>query len=66
MVDGIRYFSMFTGVGGFELGIRDKAECVGFSEINKYSSQLLAKRFPDVTNYGDATKHSHYKTSTYP
>lgn len=85
----IRYFSMFTGVGGFELGINsnnnqcsaEKLEngqggdrhtekqgkmlctsnkptfsCVGFSEIDKYANQLLANKFPEVRNYGDATK----------
>ena len=116
----IRYFSMFTGVGGFELGLERASnlrfiksdntersgECdnikneffkrkqldsksfpkikqdrerwnrtseeqgallrigqkptlftpIGFSEIDKYASELLSKRFPDVTNYGDATK----------
>jgi DNA (cytosine-5)-methyltransferase 1 len=57
MNDGkIRYFSMFTGVGGFELGLEDKGECVGFSEIDKYCSELLSKRFPRITNFGDATK----------
>jgi len=80
----IRYFSMFTGVGGFELGLqrnwtsyqkdcRSKQDillrgkstsdkkynsftCIGFSEIDKYSNQLLAKRFPDIPNFGDCTK----------
>jgi len=52
----MRYFSMFTGVGGFELGIGDKAECIGFSEIDKYASQLLKQRFPNIPNFGDATK----------
>jgi DNA (cytosine-5)-methyltransferase 1 len=52
----IRYFSMFTGVGGFELGIGDKAECIGFSEIDKYACELLKKRFPDTPNFGDCTK----------
>lgn len=85
----IRYFSMFTGVGGFELGIeraysnqqssrkfqdeqrRDRnineegrnvlsttstPLCIGFSEIDKYANQLLAKRFPDIPNFGDCTK----------
>ena len=47
---------MFTGVGGFELGIGNKTKCVGFSEIDKYASQLLANKFPDIKNYGDATK----------
>jgi DNA (cytosine-5)-methyltransferase 1 len=77
----IRYFSMFTGVGGFELGLQgDKCsqsesrrseedilsgrnslpsktfKCVGFSEIDKYANQLLANKFPEIKNYGDATK----------
>ena len=86
----IRYFSMFTGVGGFELGIEsanndkfntesqnnneriesdtstsdgerrrtcsDGFECIGFSEIDKYANQLLAKRFPNIPNFGDCTK----------
>ena len=52
----IRYFSMFTGVGGFELGIGDKAECIGFSEIDKYANELTSKKFPNITNFGDCTK----------
>jgi len=100
----IKYFSMFTGVGGFELGIENSSsnkgktrspqciqskgdssnckgnaresnkdntkrhynernktssityECVGFSEIDKYANQLLAKRFPNIPNFGDCTK----------
>ena len=30
--------------------------CVGFSEIDKYASQLLKQRFPNIPNFGDATK----------
>ncbi len=125
MPNEIRYFSMFTGVGGFELGLkrandlskgegvqqgrheedsssfkqellaseqsfsRKKANdnstcrkseqnedtrhksnikevepfrqcatftCVGMSEFDKYSSQVLARRFPDIKNWGDCTK----------
>lgn len=52
----MKYFSMFTGVGGFELGIADKAQCIGFSEINKYASELLKNKFPKIKNYGDSTK----------
>ena len=33
-----------------------KFRCIGCSENNKYASELLAKRFPDVINYGDCTK----------
>ena len=80
MQNEIRYFSMFTGVGGFEVGLERandlsktkrnesrrnektspsiKSEllapkqftCVGQSEIDKYSSQVLRNRFPNIKN----------------
>ena len=56
MENEIKYFSMFTGVGGFELGIGKLAKCIGFSEIDKYTNELLKKKFPKIKNYGDATK----------
>ena len=78
---------MFTGVGGFELGLQDKKNlqsrtrstshlfnrgnrsnnegdarknnknfrCVGFSEIDKYSNELLKQKFPEVKNYSKKT-----------
>jgi len=46
---------MFTGVGGFELGLQG-ATCVGMSEIDKYANELLSKRFLGIKNYGDCTK----------
>ncbi len=40
----IKYFSTFSGIGGFELGIENAAtelnittECVGFSEVDKFA-----------------------------
>lgn len=59
MERNIRFFSTFSGVGGFELGIQAAipgAECVGFSEINPHSSNVLRYRFKGVKNYGDITK----------
>lgn len=55
----IRYFSMFSGIGGFEVGIHSvlpNAECVGFSEINKYAISIYQYHFPEHKNYGDATR----------
>ena len=56
----MKYFSMFTGVGGFEIGIKRATEgrwdCIGLSETDRYASELLAKRFPGIKNYGDARK----------
>ena len=52
----MRYFSTFTGVGGFDLGMPSDWECVGMSEINKYANMVLRYRFKDVKNYGDIEK----------
>ena len=34
---------------------------VGFSEIEKFPSQVLAHRFPSVRNYGDMTKYKEWE-----
>lgn len=55
----MKYFSMFSGVGGFELGIQKSipnTECVGYSEIDKYAISIYKKHFKNHKNYGDATK----------
>jgi len=55
----IKYFSMFSGIGGFECGI-EKAdtetsfECVGYSEIDNYAVKIYEKHYPNHINYGDA------------
>ena len=83
----MKYFSLFSGIGGFELGIqrslynksirfevegkidlpqdmsninesgirRPKATCVGFSEIDKYATQIYKKHF-NHKEYGDVSK----------
>jgi DNA (cytosine-5)-methyltransferase 1 len=60
-VKTIRYFSMFSGIGGFELGIEQAAqelgltaECVGYSEIDKHAIKTYEEHF-NHDNYGDAT-----------
>lgn len=55
----MKYFSTFTGIGGFEVGIDavdPNAEHVGYSEIDKYASSVFERHYPNVTNYGDITK----------
>lgn len=54
----VRYFSTFSGIGGFELGIGEHGTCVGFSEIDKYAEQIYKHHFPNHTNYGDITRIS--------
>ena len=34
---------------------------VGFSEIEKFPSQVLAHHYPEVTNFGDMTKYKEWK-----
>jgi site-specific DNA-cytosine methylase len=54
----LKYFSMFSGIGGFDLALnRQGHQCVGYSEINEYSIKTYKKNFgEEVKNYGDATK----------
>jgi len=59
----MKYFSLFSGIGGFELGIGSRGECVGYSEVDKYAIQIYEKNFPNHKNYGDITK---IKPSTLP
>lgn len=58
----VRYFSMFAGIGGFELGIEQAAEqlgltteCVGYSEIDQAAIRTYEEHF-NHDNYGDATR----------
>lgn len=64
----MKYLSLFAGIGGFEVGIqnskyKDKLECIGYAEIDKYADQIYRTRFPEHTAYGDVTK---LKTSDLP
>lgn len=58
----LRYFSMFSGIGGFEIGIEKAArahgvpvECVGYSEIEKNAIKVYERHWPEHVNFGDAT-----------
>jgi len=52
---------MFSGIGGFELGIQRSSTntegftCIGFSEIDKYAIQIYKKHF-NHKEYGDVSK----------
>jgi len=53
-----RVFSMFTGIGGFEMGLLmsgKQVRLVGFSEVDKYAIEIFEKQFKGVNNYGNAT-----------
>jgi len=58
----MKYISLFSGIGGFELGIHQASEkmgieleCVFSSEIDKYARQIYEKNF-GVEPYGDITR----------
>lgn len=59
MTKPIKYFSMFSGIGGFEVGIQNSKyefECVGFCEVDKYAISIYKRHFPTHRNFGDVTK----------
>ena len=83
----MKYFSLFTGIGGFEYGFEQANKsrlqvaepsrkecdilrsgdnedatkrdirilCVGFSEIDKYATQIYKKHFPNHKEYGNVS-----------
>lgn len=53
----LRYLSLFSGIGGFELGIKnskygDDLVCVGYSEIDKYADSIYSRQFPPRVENG--------------
>ncbi len=57
----MKYFSLFTGIGGLDYGLAEFAECVGFSEIKKSSVLIYRKHYPTHNNYGDITSIDYSK-----
>ncbi len=53
-----KVFSMFSGIGGFEMGLlmsEKEVQFVGYSEIDKYAIEVFEKQFKGTKNYGNAT-----------
>ena len=60
----MKYISLFSGIGGFEQGIHKiypNAECIAYSEIDKYAIQIYKTHFPEHVNLGDITKITNSK-----
>lgn len=54
----INYISLFSGIGGFELGIQksknaEKLKCIAHSEIDENAIQIYNRHFPKNHNLGD-------------
>ncbi len=55
--EGVKYLSVCSGIEAASVAWHPLGwEPVGFAEIEKFPSQVLAHRFPGVKNYGDMTK----------
>ena len=55
----VKYLSLFSGVGGFELAIHSvfpDAVCIGYSEVDSNAIKTYQKHFPEHVNLGDITK----------
>lgn len=55
----LKVFETFAGYGGASYGFKKSGldfEVVGFSEIDKYASEIFELNHPGVKNYGDITR----------
>jgi DNA (cytosine-5)-methyltransferase 1 len=58
----VNYLSVCSGIEAATVAWHDMGwKPVGFSEIEKFPSQLLQHHYPHVTNYGDMTKFKEWK-----
>ena len=57
----MRYLSVCSGVEAASVAWHDLGWTpIGFSEIERFPSAVLAHRFPAVKNYGDMTKYKEW------
>ena len=58
-MDKIKVFEAFAGFGGASFGLKKAKipyEVIGYSEVDKFASELFNGNFPNVKNFGDITK----------
>jgi DNA (cytosine-5)-methyltransferase 1 len=57
----MKYLSVCSGIEAATVAWHPLGwQAVGYSEIEKFPSQVLAHHYPDVTNYGDMTKYKEW------
>lgn len=60
----MNYLSVCSGIEAATVAWHDLGfNPVGFSEIEKFPSELLTHHYPDVTNYGDMTKFKEWNVN---
>jgi len=52
----VKYFSLFSGIGGLDFGLSKIADCIGYSEIKNSSIKIYNKNNPGHKNFGDINK----------
>ena len=55
----IRVFEAFAGYGGASFGLNKSGipyEVIGFSENDKFASEIFELNHPGIKNYGDITQ----------
>ena len=58
----MNYLSVCSGIEAATVAWHDMGwNPIGFSEIEKFPSQLLNHHYPNITNYGDMTKYKEWK-----
>ena len=66
MINKIKVFEAFAGYGGASFGLNKSGlpfEVIGFSENDKFASEIFELNHPGIINYGDITK---IKTDNIP
>ena len=59
MEKGINVLDLFSGVGGFSLGLKRsgvKVNWHGYSDIDKFANQVFKRRFPNAEDLGSITE----------
>ena len=57
----MKYLSVCSGIEAASVAWKDFGwEAVGFSEIEKFPSEVLKHHYPTVTNFGDMTKYKEW------
>ena len=52
----MKFFDLFSGIGGFHLGLKKNFQCVGACEIDKYARTIYSRHFPQIKIWEDTTK----------
>ena len=62
MVKKINHLDLFSGIGGFSLGLKQAGaehSWLGFSDIDSYANKLFKRRFKDAEELGSVTNVSY-------